>query len=74
MSKLNDFIDDMQEKAEELECSGDKELFQILDTGSHYLREMSNLLEQAIPDVDNGIMQHYSQELLSKIKNMLDIR
>ncbi len=73
VSKLESLIYEMQEAAEAFEFSGDNKTFQTLDLGAYYLRELSCLLEECIPDVDKGIMQHHSQNLLAEIKELLEI-
>ena len=72
MSKLEKLIDEIQEKSEVAEVSGDNETFELLDTGAYYLRDFASLLKDTIPYVENGTIQCQSQKLLRKIKNILE--
>jgi len=57
---MSDIIDRLQEKAIELEISGDNETFELLDSAAYIMRTMKGHLEEVIspgpsPDLHNGI-------------------
>lgn len=70
--KLETLIDQLQDRAELAEATGDTDLFELLDTAAYRIREMRALLVRTIPDVDNGMMQQHSQKLLSEINDTLN--
>lgn len=71
MSKLEETIDNLQERAETAELIEDEDLFKLLDTSAYYLRETKRLLENAIPYIETSVMQNHNQKLLNDIRSIL---